>query len=187
MGRAGAAFLRPALSEPQYLGHYRKYCPHPLRKALRMTSVADEAWFRDPALLRVLELLNHDGGEGRVVGGAVRNSLMGLPAGDVDIATTLLPEIVVERAKAAGIKAVPTGIAQGTVTLVVAGRGFEVTTLRRDVETNGRHAQVAFGTDWQGDAERRDLTMNALYADAQGGVIDLIGGLADIETRTVRF
>src|SRR3546814_12700057 len=124
MGRAGAAFLRPALSEPQYLGHYRKYCPHPLRKALRMTSVADEAWFRDPALLRVLELLNHDGGEGRVVGGAVRNSLMGLPAGDVDIATTLLPEIVVGRAKAAGIQAGPTGIAHGHAQRVVDGPVF---------------------------------------------------------------
>ena len=152
-----------------------------------MSSVAQEPWFKDEAVTRILALLNADGGEGRVVGGAVRNALMGLPVGDIDIATTLVPEQVVERAKAAGIKAVPTGIDHGTVTLVADGRGFEVTTLRRDVETDGRHAQVAFGTDWKEDAERRDLTINALYANAEGEVIDLVGGLADIETRTVRF
>ncbi|PZM13818.1 CCA tRNA nucleotidyltransferase [Rhizobium tubonense] len=152
-----------------------------------MTTVAGEGWFKDAALTRVLALLNADGGEGRVVGGAVRNSLMGLPVADVDIATTLLPNAVTERAIAAGIKAVPTGIAHGTVTLVVGGKPFEVTTLRRDVETDGRHAEVAFSTDWQADAERRDLTMNALYATSAGEVIDLVGGLADIEKRNVRF
>jgi poly(A) polymerase len=152
-----------------------------------MTTVAEEAWFKDAALGRVLALLNAEGGEGRVVGGAVRNSLMGLDVADIDLATTLLPDVVVERAKGAGIKAVPTGIAHGTVTLVVGGTPFEVTTLRRDVETNGRHAEVAFSTDWQADAERRDLTINALYAGADGVVIDLVGGLADIETRTIRF
>ncbi|AOF90948.1 CCA tRNA nucleotidyltransferase [Sinorhizobium sp. RAC02] len=152
-----------------------------------MTSVSGEAWFSDPALVRVLALLNSDGGEGRVAGGAVRNSLMGLPVADVDIATTLRPETVVERAKAAGIKAVPTGIEHGTVTLVIDGNPFEVTTLRRDVTTDGRRAEVAFGTDWQMDAERRDLTINALYATADGTVIDLVNGLPDIESRTVRF
>ncbi|RWX78650.1 CCA tRNA nucleotidyltransferase [Neorhizobium lilium] len=152
-----------------------------------MTSVGDDAWFRDPALQRVLSLLNIDGAEARIAGGAVRNALMGMPVSDVDIATTLLPEQVVERAVKAGIKAVPTGIEHGTVTLVTDGRPFEVTTLRRDVETDGRRAKVAFGTDWQADAERRDLTINALYADDQGEVIDLVGGLADIETRTIRF
>jgi len=152
-----------------------------------MTSVAGETWFQDAALQRVMALLNSDGGEARVAGGAVRNALMGLAVADVDIATTLRPEVVVERAKAAGIKAVPTGIEHGTVTLVVDGRGFEVTTLRRDIETNGRHAVVEFGTDWKADAERRDLTINALYADAEGEVIDLVEGLKDIETRTVRF
>ena len=121
-----------------------------------MTSVAGEAWFRDEALQRALSLLNADGGEGRVVGGAVRNSLMGLPVADIDIATTLLPEAVVERAAAAGIKAVPTGIAHGTVTLIIDGKPFEITTLRRDVETDGRRARVAFSEDWQADAERRD-------------------------------
>ncbi len=152
-----------------------------------MTSVAGEAWFRDKALRRVLSLLDADGGEGRVVGGAVRNSLMGLPVADIDIATTLLPEAVVERAAAAGIKAVPTGIAHGTVTLVVDGKPFEITTLRRDVETDGRRARVAFSQDWHADAERRDLTINALYASADGKVVDLVGGLADLERRNIRF
>ncbi len=152
-----------------------------------MTSLSDQDWFRQPALRRVLDLLNADGGEARIAGGAVRNALMGVPAGDVDIATTLVPQEVVARAKAAGIKAVPTGIEHGTVTLVASGTPFEVTTLRRDVETDGRRAQVAFGMDWQQDAERRDLTINALYATADGEVIDLVGGLPDIETRTVRF
>lgn len=152
-----------------------------------MTSVAGEAWFRDKALQRVLSLLNADGGEGRVVGGAVRNSLLGLPVADIDIATTLLPEAVVERAVAAGIKAVPTGIAHGTVTLVIDGKPFEITTLRRDVETDGRRARVAFSEDWQADAERRDLTINGLYASADGEVVDLVGGLADLERRNIRF
>lgn len=152
-----------------------------------MTGLADQAWFRDPALGQVLALLNADGGEGRVVGGAVRNSLMGLPVSDIDIATTLTPEIVMERAAAAGVKAVPTGMQHGTVTLVIDGKPFEVTTLRTDVETDGRRAKVAFSTDWKADAERRDLTINALYADAEGEVMDLVGGLADIETRNIRF
>ncbi|TBN09330.1 CCA tRNA nucleotidyltransferase [Agrobacterium cavarae] len=152
-----------------------------------MSGIAGQSWFSKPGLQRIFSLLNADGGEARVVGGAVRNALMGLPVGDIDMATTLPPRDVVERAKDAGIKAVPTGIDHGTVTLVVDGEGYEVTTLRRDVTTDGRHAEVAFGTDWKEDAERRDLTINALYADASGEVIDLIGGLADIETKTVRF
>ncbi len=152
-----------------------------------MSNIAGQDWFSKPGLQRILALLNADGGEARIVGGAVRNALMGMPVGDIDMATTLPPQDVVERAKDAGIKAVPTGIEHGTVTLVLDGEGFEVTTLRRDVETDGRHAQVAFGTDWTEDAQRRDLTINALYADASGDVIDLIGGLPDIEKRNVRF
>ncbi|WP_296102387.1 CCA tRNA nucleotidyltransferase [uncultured Agrobacterium sp.] len=152
-----------------------------------MSGIAGQSWFSKPGLQRIFSLLNADGGEVRVVGGAVRNALMGLPVGDIDMATTLPPQDVVERAKEAGIKAVPTGIDHGTVTLVVDGEGYEVTTLRRDVTTDGRHAEVAFGTDWKEDAERRDLTINALYADASGKVIDMIGGLADIETKTIRF
>jgi poly(A) polymerase len=152
-----------------------------------MTTVAGEAWFSDPAVKRVLGLLNAHGAEGRIVGGAVRNSLMRLPVSDIDVATTLVPEAVMARAAAAGIKAVPTGIAHGTVTLVVDGRPFEVTTLRRDVVTDGRRARVAFSDDWQEDAERRDLTINALYATDTGDVVDLVGGLPDIEKRQVRF
>ncbi|MEZ2130524.1 MULTISPECIES: CCA tRNA nucleotidyltransferase [unclassified Sinorhizobium] len=152
-----------------------------------MTSLAREPWFQEPGLTRIFTLLNADGGEGRVVGGAVRNSLMALPVSDIDIATTLRPEVVMERAAAAGIKAVPTGIEHGTVTLVLNGKPFEVTTLRKDVETDGRRAIVAFSTDWQADAERRDLTINALYVGADGEVIDLVGGLPDIEKRNVRF
>lgn len=152
-----------------------------------MNSIAGQDWFSKPALGRILDLLNADGGEARIVGGAIRNALMDMPVGDIDIATTLLPQDVVERAKEAGIKSVPTGIEHGTVTLVADGEGYEVTTLRRDVTTDGRRAEVAFGTDWQADAERRDLTINGLYADAQGNIIDLIDGLPDIESRTVRF
>jgi poly(A) polymerase len=99
----------------------------------------------------------------------------------------LTPDVVIERAKAAGIKAVPTGVEHGTVTLVIDRKPFEVTTLRADVETDGRRAKVAFSTDWQTDAERRDLTINALYVDERGDVVDLVGGLADLEKRNIRF
>jgi poly(A) polymerase len=112
---------------------------------------------------------------------------MGLPVSDMDIATTLRPEEVQRRAEAAGIKCVPTGIKHGTVTLVVEGHPYEVTTLRRDVETDGRHAQVEFTDDWRADAERRDLTINALYADRHGEVHDHVGGIADIEAAHIRF
>jgi poly(A) polymerase len=152
-----------------------------------MVTVAGEAWFNASDLKKVMALLNGDGAETRVAGGAVRNSLMGLPIADVDLATQLKPQDVIERAQSAGIKAIPTGIEHGTVTLVVDGRTFEVTTLRRDVETDGRRAEVAFTDDWHEDAGRRDLTINGLYADKDGEVIDLVDGLADIETRTVRF
>jgi poly(A) polymerase len=112
---------------------------------------------------------------------------MGLAVSDMDIATTLRPEAVQQRAEAAGIKCVPTGIKHGTVTLVVDGKPYEVTTLRRDVETDGRHAEVAFTDDWKADAERRDLTINALYADRDGTVHDYVGGIADIEKANIRF
>jgi tRNA nucleotidyltransferase/poly(A) polymerase len=135
----------------------------------------------------VLQLLNADGEEARVVGGAVRNALLDLPIGDVDIATTAVPEEVVRRARAAGIKSVPTGIEHGTVTLVADAHAFEVTTLREDTETFGRKAKVAFGRDWVRDAERRDFTINGLSVDAQGYVHDYVGGLDDIAARRVRF
>jgi poly(A) polymerase len=144
-------------------------------------------WFAAPALPRLMAVLDRDGEEARVVGGAVRNALLGVPVHEVDVATTAVPEEVERRVTAAGFKAVPTGIAHGTLTVVVDGVPFEVTTLRRDVETDGRHAVVAFGRDWKADAERRDFTINALSAGRDGTVYDYVGGLADIAARRVRF
>lgn len=144
-------------------------------------------WLADEHLQRVLSALGADGEEARIVGGAVRNALLGQPVADVDIATTNPPEEAMRRAKEAGFRPVPTGIDHGTITVVAGGRPFEVTTLRADVETDGRHARVAFGRDWKADAERRDFTINALYAEADGTVIDFVGGLADIAERRLRF
>src|SRR3984893_745189 len=152
-----------------------------------MRRLDDAPWLTSGPAARVLTLLNGDGEEARVVGGAVRNALLDLPIGDVDIATTALPEEVNRRAKAAGIKSVPTGIEHGTVTLVVDGHAFEVTTLREDTETFGRKAKVAFGRDWVRDAERRDFTINGLSVDAAGVVHDHVGGLDDILAKRVRF
>src|SRR5260221_10851234 len=147
----------------------------------------DAGWLGAPALARALSILNGGGEEARVVGGAARNALMGLPLSDIDIATTAPPDEVVRRAATGGLKAVPTGIDHGTVTLVVHGTPFEVTTLRQDVETFGRKAKVAFGRDWKIDAERRDFTMNALSISSDGVVHDYVGGLADLNARRVRF
>ena len=147
----------------------------------------DAPWLTSGPTARVLGLLNGGGEEARVVGGAVRNALLGVPIVDVDIATTALPDVVVRRARAAGIKSVPTGIEHGTVTLVLEGQPFEITTLREDTETFGRKAKVSFGRDWVGDAKRRDFTINALSAGADGVVHDYVGGLADIAARRVRF
>ncbi|GAA0549221.1 CCA tRNA nucleotidyltransferase [Rhizomicrobium palustre] len=126
-------------------------------------------------------------GDARFVGGVVRNALLGRPVTDIDIATPLPPDKVKALLEVAGIKAVPTGIDHGTITAVVDGKPFEVTTLRRDVATDGRHAIVAFTTDWAEDARRRDFTMNALYADIDGAITDVVGGIADIEAGRVRF
>jgi len=147
----------------------------------------DAPWLRSGPSARVLKLLNGDGEEARVVGGAVRNALLGIPIGDIDIATTAPPTEVVRRARAAGIKSVPTGIEHGTVTLVLDAQPFEVTTLREDTETFGRKAKVAFGRDWVVDAERRDFTINGLSVDADGAIYDYVGGLADIAGKRVRF
>ncbi len=149
--------------------------------------LSDAPWLRSGPAGRVLALLNGGGEEARVVGGAVRNALMKIPIADIDIATSAVPEEVVRRARAAGIKSVPTGIEHGTVTLVVDGHPFEVTTLREDTETYGRKAKVAFGRDWVRDAERRDFTINGLSVDADGVVHDHVDGLADIAARRVRF
>ncbi|TFV42336.1 CCA tRNA nucleotidyltransferase [Bradyrhizobium niftali] len=149
--------------------------------------LAGAPWLISGGTARVLQLLGADGEEARVVGGAVRNALLDLTPGDIDIATTALPEEVVRRAKAAGIKSVPTGIEHGTITLVIDGHPYEVTTLREDTETFGRKAKVAFGRDWVKDAERRDFTMNGLSVDATGVVYDYVGGIADARARRVRF
>lgn len=135
----------------------------------------------------LLAVLNRDGEEARIVGGAVRNALLGEPVADIDVATTCLPDETARRARAAGFKAVPTGVEHGTVTVVIERAPFEVTTLRRDVETDGRHAVVAFGRDFREDALRRDFTINALGLDAAGGLHDYADGFADLAVRRVRF
>src|SRR6476646_668062 len=147
----------------------------------------DAPWLTSGPAARVLGLLNGDGEEARVVGGAVRNALLEIPTGDIDIATTAVPDEVMRRAKAAGIKSVPTGIDHGTITLVIDSQPYEVTTLREDTETFGRKAKVAFGRDWVKDAERRDFTMNGLSVDANGVVYDYVSGIADAKARRVRF
>jgi len=150
-------------------------------------NLKDAAWLGGGPLPRLLAVLDRDGEEARAVGGAVRNALLGLPVGEIDVATTATPDEVARRAEAAGFRPVPTGIEHGTVTVVIDKSPFEVTTLRRDVETDGRHAKVAFGRDWKTDAERRDFTINALSAARDGAVYDYVGGLADLEARRVRF
>ena len=150
-------------------------------------SLAGAAWLSAGALPRLLGVLDTDGEEARVVGGAVRNALIGLAVAEIDVATTALPQEVVKRVTAAGFKPVPTGIEHGTVTVVIDKHPFEVTTLRQDVETYGRHAKVAFGRDWKTDAERRDFTINALSATRDGAVYDYVGGLDDLAARRVRF
>jgi poly(A) polymerase len=145
------------------------------------------AWLDHGEVARLLALLDRDGEQARVVGGAVRNALLQLPVDEIDVATTAVPEEVVRRVASAGWKAIPTGIEHGTITVVIDSKPFEVTTLRRDAETYGRKAKVVFGRDWAADAERRDFTINALSAAADGTVYDYVGGVADIATRRVRF
>jgi poly(A) polymerase len=147
----------------------------------------DAAWLGEAPLSELLAVLNRAGEEARVVGGAIRNTLLGDPPGDIDIATTALPPEVAKRVAAAGFKAVPTGVEHGTITVIAAGRPFEITTLREDVETFGRRAKVAFGRDWKRDAERRDFTMNALSVSRDGKLYDYVGGLPDIAAHRVRF
>ncbi|MFZ4110530.1 MAG: CCA tRNA nucleotidyltransferase [Polymorphobacter sp.] len=145
-------------------------------------------WALTPEGEALLAALEAPAGETRLVGGAVRDALNGTAGADIDLATRLTPQQVMERVKAAGLKAVPTGLAHGTVTAVGKTLTAEVTTLRRDVATDGRHAEVAFTDDWQEDASRRDFTINALYAALPGGEIsDFFGGLADLQARRVHF
>jgi hypothetical protein len=140
-----------------------------------------------PGVRRIFGALDGEDEELRIVGGAVRNALLGEPIGDIDLASTALPEVNILRAEQAGLKVVPTGIEHGTVTVVIDGAPFEVTTLREDVETDGRRAKVRFGRDFGADAERRDFTLNALSLDARGVLHDPVGGRADLDARRVRF
>ena len=144
-------------------------------------------WMKEASTRAVMRVLTANGGAARFVGGAVRNALLGETVGDIDIATPLTPDDVMQRLAIAGLGAVPTGVEHGTVTAIANGKPFEVTTLRRDVQTSGRRAVVAFTTDWMEDAARRDFTINALYAGEDGSLYDYFGGLADLTARRVRF
>lgn len=153
-----------------------------------MTALPDAEWRKRPGLRRIVAALSADGGAVKIVGGAVRDTLLGLAVTDIDLATPLLPHEVTRRLAAADIKVIPTGIAHGTVTAIASGDHHEITTLRHDVETDGRRATIAFADDWPGDAARRDFTINALYADPDSGAVDdYFGGLADLRAGRVAF
>jgi len=154
---------------------------------LRDGRLADRRLLETGRLARALAALNGDGEETRLVGGAVRDLALGEAVGDFDLATTARPEVVMKRARAAGFGVAPTGLAHGTVTLIVEGRPIETTTLRRDIDTDGRHAKVAFGRDFHDDARRRDFTINALSLTPDGIVHDYVGGLIDLAAHRVRF
>jgi poly(A) polymerase len=153
----------------------------------RLPSLADAPWLNEPRLQAVMHAITAAGSEVRVAGGAVRNSLLGEPISDVDLATTMPPADVMRVCKAAGFGVHPTGFEHGTITIVNRHQPFEVTTLRRDVETDGRRAVVAFTNDWREDALRRDFTINAMYCDASGKIYDFTDGYGDILRNRVRF
>jgi poly(A) polymerase len=155
--------------------------------SIRDGRLVDRRLLDEGGLARALRALDGEGEETRLVGGAVRDLALGEKAGDYDLATTAVPDVVMQRARAAGFRVAPTGLAHGTVTLIVEGRPIEVTTLRRDVDTDGRHATVAFGRDFRADAQRRDFTINALSLGRDGVLHDYVGGLADLAARRVRF
>ena len=150
-------------------------------------SLANEPWLKKRSVVEVFRALKIPGHTTRIVGGAIRNAIFGVAVVDIDMATTLKPDEVMAAAAGANIKAVPTGIAHGTVTLVLDGDTIEVTTLRADIDSDGRHASVVFGTDWRGDALRRDFTVNALYCDPVGELFDPLGGMDDILARRIKF
>ncbi len=154
---------------------------------IQLPSLARARWLREPGLQQIFAAVAAAGGEARVAGGAVRNALFKVPVADVDLAVTLPPEKVMEVCRAAGMGVHPTGIAHGTVTVVAQHRPYEVTTLRHDVETDGRRARVAFHDDWQRDAARRDFTMNALYCNERGEIYDFTGGYNDILRNRIVF
>lgn len=147
----------------------------------------DTGFLTDPGAQRLCALMEAAGHHLYFVGGCVRNAVLGEAASDIDMSTDAVPNRVIEVVEDAGLRAVPTGIDHGTVTVVVDGAGFEITTFRRDVETDGRRAVVSFSTDMEDDARRRDFTMNALYADRSGVIHDPLGGLPDTLARRVRF
>jgi poly(A) polymerase len=153
----------------------------------RPRQLTHATWLKRPATRAIFAALAAKGLEARAVGGAVRDALLGRPVSDVDIATVARPEEVIAAAEAAGLKAIPTGLQHGTVTVIADGHAYEITTLREDVETYGRHAKVAFTADWVADARRRDFTLNALYCDADGALFDPLGGWPDLAQRRVRF
>lgn len=171
------------------MGRDRKHIGEPSQKVGLVTPRLPEMdWRKRPGLDRLLAALEAEKGMARYVGGAVRDSLLGLPVADVDIATKFEPKAVLKRLEGAGIKAVPTGIDHGTITAVLEGWPVEITTLRRDVATDGRRAVIAYSEDWREDAARRDFTINALYADPLNGeVSDFFGGLDDLKARQIRF
>jgi poly(A) polymerase len=153
-----------------------------------VTRLPPAEWRERPGLRRIIAALTADGGAVKAVGGAVRDTLLGLPVADIDLATPLLPPEVTRRLEAADVKVIPTGIAHGTVTAIASGDRHEITTLRRDVATDGRRATIAFADDWRDDAARRDFTINALYADPATGVVDdWFGGLDDLGAGRVAF
>jgi poly(A) polymerase len=149
--------------------------------------LTDRSWLDAKATRTLIAALDAGGVDFRFVGGAVRDALLGRKVSDIDVATPAMPDVVVRVVEAAGLKAIPTGIAHGTVTAMVGRHPFEVTTLRRDVETDGRRAVVAFTDNWRADAARRDFTMNALYTDRDGAITDFFGGEADARAGHVRF
>lgn len=157
------------------------------RSRSELPSLAGAAWLTRPATRAVLAALASAGFEGRVVGGSVRNALMGLPVNDIDIATPAPPETVLRACTEAGLTTVATGLEHGTVTVIADHAPIEVTTLRRDLSTDGRRATVAFTDDWEDDARRRDFTINALYCDSEGRLYDPVDGYPDIVARRVRF
>jgi len=149
--------------------------------------LAEAGWLKRAGTRAIFAALAARGFEARAVGGAVRDALLGRPVSDVDIATPARPEEVIAAAEAAGLKAIPTGVEHGTVTVLAEAHAYEITTLREDVETYGRHAKVAFTADWEADARRRDFTLNALYCDADGALFDPLGGWPDLAQRRIRF
>lgn len=147
----------------------------------------EHKWLNSHGVRSVMAAIQAGGGLARVVGGAVRDALLGREVRDIDFAVNLPPEEVMRLLKTAGIKVVATGLAHGTVTAVVEGKGYELTTLRHDVETDGRHAKVAYTTDWKADAARRDFTFNAMYLDENNCIVDHFDGRSDLASRRIRF